>query len=471
MPPELCWLSAMEIVQAVRARQISPLELVDALLAQIDRVNPRVNAVVTRCDDLARRQARAVEQAILRGENPGPLAGVPLTVKDLHLTAGIRTTLGSKLYEDFVPDWDQPIVARLKRAGAIILGKTNTSEFGLIPLATNSIFGDSINPWKAGHNTGGSSGGAAAAVVCGMGPLATASDGGGSIRVPAAFCGAFGMKPQFGRIGHVAFPRGWETLAHQGIITRGVRDSALALDVLAGPHPADRQSLPPPSASFLAACGAPVQGLRLAWCARLGNLPVEPDVAEIGQKAARKFEQLGCHVDEVEMDLPDLGPLHQRIVLCEAATANQPRREQWQRVLFPANRKIFEQAESLTFRDLIRAHWTRDEYSERIAPVFEKYDALLTPVAAITAPLNGTLGPKQLGGQPQRSLFWLGHCVPFNMTGQPAASLPVGFSASGLPVGLQLVGRRHDEATLFRLAAAFEEAFPWQAQRPPVCAT
>jgi aspartyl-tRNA(Asn)/glutamyl-tRNA(Gln) amidotransferase subunit A len=462
---ELCWLSAGDLAAEIRARRVSASEAVEAALAQIERCNARVNAVVTRCDDLARAAARRVDEALARGEAVGPLAGVPVTVKDLHLTAGIRTTLGSKLFEQFVPDDDAVIVKRLKQAGAIIVGKTNTSEFGLIPLATNSVFGDSINPWREGLNTGGSSGGAAAAVLCGMGPLATGSDGGGSIRVPAAFCGVFGLKPQLGRIPHVAFPRGWETLGHQGLLTRTVRDTALALDVLSGPHLADRQSLPAAPGSFVAACVQPVAGLRLAWCPRLGSLPCDAAVLSTVEQAARRFEELGCQVEPVELDVPDLGPAQQQIVLCETATAMQARRAAWQQVLFPANKKIFEQAERLTFGDLIRAHWARDDYAERLAPVLERYDALLTLTTPITATQNGTLGPKELEGRPQRSLFWLGHCVPFNMTGQPAASLPAGF-VNGLPVGLQIVGRPCGEATVLALSAAYEAAFPWSQNRP-----
>lgn len=462
-----CWLSACDLAAAVRTGQVSPTEAVEAALAQIDRVNARVNAVVTRCDEQALAEAQRQEAALARGEALGPLAGVPVTVKDLHLTAGLRTTLGSRLFEHFVPDHDALIVARLKAAGAIVIGKTNTSEFGLIPLATNSVFGDSINPWRDGYNTGGSSGGAAAAVLCGMGPLATGSDGGGSIRVPAAFCGVYGLKPQLGRIPHIAYPRGWENLSHQGVLSRTVRDTALALDVLSGPHPADRQSLPRPTGSFLAACDEPVKGLRLAWCARLGSLPLDAEVEAVCRQAALRFAELGCTVDEIELDLPDLGPAQQQIVLCETATAMQTRRDEWQQVLFPANRKIFEQSERLTFQDLIRAHWARDDYAERLAPVMQQYDALLTPTTPITATLNGTLGPKELEGGRQRSLFWLGHCVPFNMTGQPAASLPAGM-VNGLPVGLQVVGRPLDEATVLKLSAAYEQAFSWHELRPPL---
>lgn len=467
MPSDLCWMSAEKLAAEIRAKRVSPVEAVEAVLEQMDRVNPGLNAIVTRCDDAARQQARQCEQAILRGDEIGPLAGVPITVKDLHLTAGLRTTFGSKLYEDFVPDRDSPIVERLRRAGAIIVGKTNTAEFGLVPLTCSALFGDANNPWDPARNTGGSSGGSAAAVACGIGPIATGSDGGGSIRVPAAFCGVFGLKPHLGRIPNLSYPRGWESLAHHGVLTRNVRDTALALDLLAGPLEADRWSLPETGRSFLSACTGEARGLKIAWCPRLGDFDSEPAVLDVLTAAVARFGELGCHVEEIELDLPDLGPAQQAIVLCEANTAIGPRREEWERINFPATRKLLPNSDRMTYQDLIRANWARDEYAERIGPVFDRYDALLTPVTPILAPLNGTLGPKEINGRPQRALFWLNFCVPFNMTGQPAASLPVGKSVDGLPVGLQLVGRRFDEWTLLRLASDYERAFPWEDERPP----
>ncbi len=461
-------MSAVELAAAIRSRQVSPVEVVDAVLAQVERLNSRLTAIVTLTAEQTREQARAAEAAVMRGDALPPLHGVPLTIKDLHLTAGVRTTLGSRLFEDFVPDWDQPIVARLKQAGALPLGKTNTSEFGLIPLAMNAIFGDSHNPYNLDHNTGGSSGGAAAAVACGMGPLATAGDGGGSIRIPASFCGVFGLKPQMGRVPHLAFPRGWESLGHQGVLSRTVRDTALALDVLAGPHAQDRWSLPRPARTFLSACTGEARGLRIAWSPHLGNHPVEPDVLEVCAQAAARFEELGCRVTLVKLDLPDLCSAQQTIVLAEAAAAMRERRAEWEEKIFAPTRKMLPNSDRLSYDDVLQAHWAREKYYEQIGPLFEEYDALLTPTAPITATLNGTLGPREIAGQPIRALSWLGFCVPFNMTWQPAASMPVGFDNNKLPVGLQIVGRPHDEWTVLQLASAYEAAFPWAQNRPPI---
>ncbi len=339
MSDELCWMTAETLAAEIRARRVSPVEVIQAVLARIEQVNPQLNAIVTRTDELAREQARTAEAMLMSGSELPPLLGVPVTIKDLHLTAGVRTTLGSRLFEDFVPDWDQPIVERLKKAGAIILGKTNTSEFGVIPLAANALFGESHNPWDPRYNTGGSSGGAAAAVACGLGPIATASDGGGSIRIPATFCGVFGLKPQMGRIPHIPFPRGWETLSHQGVLTRTVRDTALSLDVLSGQHARDRWSLPKPEKSFLSACTGDATGLAHRLVPATGRFAVEPEVMSICQQAAERCEQLGCRVTPVELDLPDLGPAQQAIVLCEMAVGFESRRKEWEQVVFAPTKR------------------------------------------------------------------------------------------------------------------------------------
>jgi len=467
MTDDICWLSAIELAARIKRREISPVEAVGAALSRLDRINPRLNAVVTRTDEIALQQAREAEAMVLRDETLGLLHGVPMVVKDLHYTAGVRTTCGSELYADFVPRFDHPIVERLRRAGCILLGKTNTSEFGLIPLAASRLLGDACNPWNLEHNTGGSSGGSASSVVSGIAPIATASDGGGSIRIPASFCGAFGIKPQHGRVGHIHQPPGWESLAHQGPITRNVRDAARVLDVISGPHPLDRWSLPAADSSFEAACERDVRGLRLAWSPDLGGNPIEPDVLEACRRAVTRFADLGCEVEALSLALDDLTRAQQTIVLCETIASIGPRLERWKEVITPSLARLPEKAAEFTVADLVDAHWARERYWERISPVFEQFDALLTPVVGITAPANGTLGPREIAGKKIRALGWLGFCVPFNMTWQPAASLPVGFADNSLPLGLQIVGRRHDEATVLQLCAAYEDAFGPLCQRPP----
>lgn len=462
------WWSAVEMAERVQQGDVSPIALVEAALAQLDRVNPMINAVVTRADDAARAAADELVRRRARGEALGPLAGVPLVVKDLHLTAGLRTTFGSRLYENFTPDHDCPFVARLRAAGAIVIGKANASEFGLLPLTSNALFGPSRNPWTLDYDTGGSSGGSAAAVACGVAPIATGSDGGGSIRVPAAWCGVYGLKPQFGRIPRAFHFRGWETLTHDGPITRSVRDAARVLDVAAGFDAADRWATPAPAKSFEAACDDDARGLRMAWCPRLGQLLVEPEMAEQCRSAAQRFRELGCEVEEIELDLPDLGPAQQTIVLAECWAAFGSRRDEWERLGDPRMARMLHRGERITAAELQRAQWARDDYWERLSPVFERFDALATPVTAIEGARAGTLGPREIDGVPTRALAWLSHCVVANMTGQPACSLPIGDTRGGLPLGLQLVGRPHDEWTLLTLSAAYERAFPREGDRPPL---
>ena len=271
-----------------------------------------------------------------------------------------------------------------------------------------------------------------------------------------------------GRVPHVHLPRGWESLSHQGPISRTVRDAALMLDCIAGPHMADRWSLPAPPTSFVEACQRDVRGLRLAWLPSLGSLPVDDEVLQTCQQGAKRFIELGCQVEEIAIDLPDLGPAQQTIVLCETAAAMRQWGPGWQEQIDPRLRRMPEKAARLTYHDLIEAHWSREAYWQQLSPIFSQYDALLTPTASITAPENGSFGPTEIAGQRVRAFYWLGYCVPFNMTWQPAASLPVGFDAVGLPMGLQLVGRPHDEYTLFQLASAYEAAYPWCDQRPPI---
>jgi aspartyl-tRNA(Asn)/glutamyl-tRNA(Gln) amidotransferase subunit A len=468
MSRELVWWTAVELADAIRSKRVSSVEALDAVLAQVERVNPRTNAIVTLAAGAAREQALAADRAVARGDTLGALHGVPITVKDLEETAGIRTTFGSKLFEQHVPAHDHPMVERLRRAGAVIVGKTNTSEFGLIPITTNALFGPSSNPWDPARNTGGSSGGAAAAVACGMGPLATGSDGGGSIRVPAAWNGVFGLKPHHGRIPDPHFPPGWESLSAVGPLARSVRDAARMLDVASGPHASDRWSLPDTGARFEAACTGEARGLRLAWSPDLGGMPVERAVREACTEALDRLEKLGCAVEEVRLELPPLFPALSAIVLCEQATAWESRRAEWDAVMTPVLRGFLPAADALGYRDLVRAGWAREELWAKLAPVFERHDALLTPQMPITAPLQDTLGPAEVDGRPIEPLGWLGFCFPFNLTGQPAASLPIGFAPDGLPVALQLVGRRFDEATLLRLASAYEAAYPWSGLRPPL---
>ena len=297
---ELCWLSALELAASIREKKVSPVEVVDAVIARLERVNPKLNALCTVTAEEARDAAQAAEVSVMIGEELGPLHGVPVSIKDLLFTRRLLTTGGSRLFADHVPEEDAVSVERLKGAGAIILGKTNTPEFGHKGVTDSPLFGITRNPWNPALTPGGSSGGAGAAVAAGVGPLALGTDGGGSIRIPASLCGIYGLKPSFGRVPQgPGFP-GWESLSHTGPMTRTVRDAALMLDALAGPDDRDRLSLPADAGSpFLDACEDGLAGLSVAWSTDLGHGIVDPEVAEICAKAAEVFETLGCHVEVV----------------------------------------------------------------------------------------------------------------------------------------------------------------------------
>lgn len=468
-PDDICWMSARELIRAYRKKELSPVEATRAILDRIEEVNPRINAIVTLTADLAMEQARAAEAAYLGGD-AGPLAGVPLTIKDLILTRGIRTTFGSRLYEDFVPEEDAVLVQRLKSAGAVMLGKTNVPDLALMAVTDNLIFGPARNPWDLGKTTGGSSGGAAGALAAGLGPLAAGNDGGGSIRIPAHLCGVFGLKPQFGRV--PSYPHvfhGGETTNHEGPMSRTVADAALMLDVMAGPDERDRFSLPRPPASFLESINGGVKGLKVAYTTDLAVPAVEREVLEITARAARVFEELGCEVVEDDPGIPDLTQDLVTAMILETATAHEDHLDEAKEKLFPLYLPFLELPAAFSSTDYVRALFHRDDLWQRLWPFFQKYDLLITPAAACVAfdlKEGGTMGPETVDGVEASPTTLAGFTIPFNYTGQPAASIPCGFTSAGLPVGLQIVGRRFDEPTVLRAAAAFEEARPWADRRP-----
>ena len=461
----LCWMPATDLASAIRDRRLSPVELVEAILAQIDRLNARLRAYVTVTETQARQAARQAEAAVMRGEALGPLHGIPVAVKDLSYTKGIRTTRGSLLYKDFVPDENHPIVERLLDAGAIIVGKTNTPEFGWKGATDNRLGPPCVNPWDTDRTPGGSSGGSAVAVAAGMTPLATGSDGVCSIRAPASFCGIFGLKPQYGRI---PSPTVGLDVAHLGPMTRTVRDAALMLNALAGPHEGDRQSLPASGVDYLAACDDGIAGLRIAWSADLGYMAVDPDVRAITSAAAQRFADLGCTVEEAHPGFSD--PRDAIDVLFHGLLAgrNAALTPEQLALMDPGLAAVVERYRTLDVAAVMRAHAEREELWQQTWPFFENYALLLTPTVACPPFGLNRFGPETIDGQPVQGWSWTATTYPFNLTGQPAATVPCGWTADGLPVGLQIVGRRYDEATVLRAAAAFEAAFPWADRRPPL---
>jgi aspartyl-tRNA(Asn)/glutamyl-tRNA(Gln) amidotransferase subunit A len=466
---DLAWLPALELAGLIRNKTVSPVEVVDAVLARVERLNPRLNAFCTVTAEDARETAAAAEVAVMTGGPLPPLHGVPFSVKDVVFTRRVLTTGGSRLFADHVPEEDAVVVERLKGAGAILIGKTNTPEFGHKGVTDNPLFGTTRNPWNPELTPGGSSGGAGAAVAAGLGPLAVGTDAGGSIRIPASFCGIYGLKPSFGRVpSYPKFP-GWYGVSVTGPMTRTVRDAALMLDVIAGPDDRDRHSLPVDAGgSYLAACDAGIAGLSVAWSLDLGYARVDPEVEELCRDAAERFETLGCHVEVVTPSWEDpeeifrvMGAAEMHAAWGQAMVEGENRLDRTFTALLRFGRTIGIEA----YLDAARR---REDLWTDVQRFLARFDLLITPTVAVPPFGVDRPGVKEINGHAISPLGWLPFTFPFNVTGQPAATVPVGFTRAGLPVGLQIVGRRHGEHVVLAASAAFEVAAPWVARRPPV---
>jgi aspartyl-tRNA(Asn)/glutamyl-tRNA(Gln) amidotransferase subunit A len=371
------------------------------------------------------------------------------------------------LYKDWVPDYDAPIIERLHEAGAVMLGKTNLPELGWKGDSTNRIIGSTHNPWKLGRTAGGSSGGGTAAVAAGLGPLAQGSDGAGSIRIPSSFCGIYGLKPSWGLIPQ--YPASAvELFSHLGPMTRTVADSALMLNIMAGADPRDRLSLPTET-DYLASLEGSITGLRVAWSPDLGYALIDPEVRDIVAKAALRFEELGCHVEEAHPNLEDPWESIVHIIWASAfAGLHLHDLDAVRDQIDPGLVRVIEQGLQLSGAEVAIAYARRNDYYHAWRQFMERYDLLLTPALPVTAFPAGDDYPGEIDGQPTTYLSWTAFTYPFNITGQPAATVPCGFASDGLPVGLQIVGRWRDDVTVLRASAAFEALAPWAEKRPPL---
>lgn len=462
-PTELCYLSALELRALYTSRALSPVEVATALLDRIETLNPTLNAYVTVTADLALDQARKAEALYADGAAP-PLCGIPFSLKDLTPTKNIRTTRGSLLYENWVPDYDAPLVERLYQAGGILLGKTNTPELGWKGATSNRVVGPTHNPWQHGRTPGGSSGGAAAAVCAGLGPLSQGTDGAGSIRIPSGFCGVYGLKPTFGLVPQ--YPASLiELLSHAGPITRTVGDAALMLDAIAGADERDRLSQPVQT-TYLEAMQGDIAGLHLAFSPDLGYAAVDAEVRQLTEQAAQRFTELGCTVEKAHPDLPDPWEMVNTIWSTAFAGAYLDALDEVGDQLDPGLLKVIEGARNRSAAELAAAHQARNDYYHGWRAFMRDYDLFLSPTLPITAFAADQDYPGKIDGQQTSYLSWTAFTYPFNATGQPAATVPCGFASDGLPVGLQIVGRYRDDATVLRASAAFEELAPWADRRP-----
>lgn len=464
-PEDVTYLPAVELRRRYQARELSPVEVVEATLSRVETYNPGLNALVTVTPELALEQARAAERAYAGQDNPGPLAGIPFSIKDLTPTRGIRTARGSLLDPDWVPEEDAPVVERLYAAGGVMLGKSNTPELGWKGDSGNRVFGPTPNPWHPERTAGGSSGGAGAAVAAGFGPLAQGSDGAGSIRIPSSFCGIFGHKPSFGLVPQ--FPASAVgDISHIGPMTRTVRDAALMLTVMAGADERDRLSWTS-GIDYVAELDAnpDIRGLRVAWSPDLGYAAVDDDVRAATEAAVQVFSELGCVVETVSPGLPNPQEIIDTLWASAMAGYFLGRLDQVRDRIDPGLAEVAEYGGTLSAAEFTAAQGRRNAYYTGMSRFMRNYDVLLTPTLPSTAFRVGADAPES-DGDPDVPIDWTPFSYPFNLTGQPAATVPCGFDREGLPIGLQIVGRWRDDVTVLRAAAAYEAAAPW-ADRVP----
>lgn len=454
---DLVRLTAVEAVRALRAGRVSPLELIDAALARIAAVDPEVNALPTLCPERARDHARRVMAG--KGETgaAGWLAGLPLVVKDLTDVAGVRTTYGSPLFAEAVPKASDILVERLEARGGLVLAKSNTPEWGAGGNTFNDVFGRTLNPWDTRMTCGGSSGGSAVALATGMAWLATGSDLGGSLRLPASFCGVVGLRPSPGRVAHGPTREPFGPLWTDGPMGRTVADVALMLDAMTGPDRRDPLALEAPAAPFLAAAERPSAPRRVAWSPDLGVGPVDPEIAALSAAAVGRFADAGCVVEEVSLDLSAAREAFQTLRAASFATTMGPLLEHRREALKPEVVWNIEKGLALTAADIARAERQRAGIVAKMARLFETYDLLACPVAPVPPfPVEQRWVEDIAGERLATYVDWLALTFAVTLTGCPALSVPAALTDSGLPVGLQLIGRPRGEAALLSHAALFE---------------
>ena len=468
---DLCFMTAHELAPLLHGKKLSPVELCTAVLNRIDRLEPDLNAFVVWDGDRAMEQARLAEQALTHGQDVRPLTGIPATIKDLAVTADFPTQRGSMTMKGAHFGADTPFVTRLREAGAIILGKTTTSEFGWKGVSQAPLTGITHNPWKKGFNAGASSAGAGVAAAAGYGPLHQGSDGAGSIRMPAHFCGVFGIKPSFGRV--PSWPIGnSDQVSHNGPMTRSVMDSALMLKAMSGPHQLDHYSLESAPADYPSLLKKDLCGLRVAYSPDLGHAKVDDDVVAMVRQAVHVFEDMGCAVEQISGDqlaFAQEGPELIRFFWAVHEMANYGHLlDEWADQMDPGLVACIKAGSGYQAVDYLNMRARKLAYMEAWHRFMHEYDLLLTPAVSVAAFPADQLNPDHWPQHEWDWVQWAEFSYPFNFSNQPAASVPCGFTKNGLPVGLQIVSKRFDDLGVLQAAAAFEAARPWADLRPPL---
>jgi len=474
---EICYMSAYEMADKIKNQEITSEEITEIIIERIEKINPIINAYCTPTFELARDMAKKADKAVKEGEKLGLLQGVPISIKDETETKGIRTTYGSLLFQNNVPREDEAVVKRLKDAGIVILGKTNTPAFGYKGETDNLIFGVTKNPWNLERTTGGSSGGAAGAVASGLGPIGIGSDGGGSIRIPSCFCGLFGLKPTYGRVPQNSMKMmGYlGTFVHKGPLVRYVKDAALVLDVIAGQDDSDRYSVPKPRYSYVEKFDEKPNKLKIGYSLDLGFAEaLDPEVEKFVLNGIQKFEEFGWLVEKSRIKLRNPESIFITIWSSGFAYSLGPYLESVKEKMDRGLIDMINLGLSFSTKELKIAEIQREMIYEEICNIFRKIDILITPTLACPA---FELGKSQINmetmktninidGKNVSSTGWLPFTYPFNASGHPAASIPCGWSSNGLPIGMQIVGKKFDELTVLQVSKAFEDVAPWQDKTP-----
>ena len=466
---ELCYMSAGKLSKLVESKEVSPVEIIDAHLARIEATEPVLNSFITLLPDEARAAARRAEADIKRGNYLGPLHGIPVALKDLFNTAGVRTTSGSRVFDTFIPDQDCTVAMRFRQAGAILLGKLNMHQFAYGPTGENADYGHMHNPWDPEMVTGGSSGGSGSAAAAGQCTITTGSDTGGSIRIPAALCGIVGLKPTYGLVSrHGLTPLSW-SLDHPGPMVRTVEDAALTMNVIAGHDPKDVASAKVEVPDYTTALTGDVRGLRIGVPREFFEAPLDPQVGQAVREALALLESMGAVITEVSFPMfKDAQAIGTAILMAEAAAYHRDLLVKDGDKLYPPVRLRLEAGLFISAADYLRGQQGRSLFDSQIRKLLEEVDLLAGPTEPVTAPKllanQVQVGEHSMGTVPALTQY----TRPFNITGSPTISVPCGFSDAGLPIGLQLAGRSFDELTVLRAAHAYEQATEWHLRRPPI---
>ena len=463
----ICYMSAGDLGRLLRDKELSPVEVIEAHLSRIQATEPLLNSFITLLPDQARAAARQAERDIQAGRYKGPLHGIPVGLKDLFNTGGVRTTSGSKIFDTFVPEEDCTVAARFHQAGAILLGKLNMHQFAYGPTGENPDYGHMHNPWDPELVSGGSSGGSGSAAAAGQCTITTGSDTGGSIRIPAALCGIVGLKPTYGLVSrHGLTPLSW-SLDHPGPMVRTVEDAAIAMNAIAGHDPKDVASANVPIPDYTASLTRDVRGLRIGVPQEYFDAPLDPEVRQAVTDALSRLEMLGAEVREVSFPMfSDSQAISGTILMSEASAALRDVLAQDGERLYPPVRLRLETGLFISAADYLRAQQARAVFDREARKLLDEVDLLAGPTEPVTAPR--LLAQQVLAGEQEIGTVaaLTQYTRPYNITGFPAISLPCGFSAAGLPIGLQLAGRPFDEPTVLRAAHAYEQSTDWHTRRP-----